>query len=348
MNRVEFLVVGNGLAGTMLAFEMLERNISFRLVSSPKKSRASDVAAGMFNPLVFKRMTKSWLADELLPVMKEKYRKLERLLGERFFFEKPILKPLSEQEKQLWIERKADVLFEKYISSIEDESPVKLLNSAAGYGIVEGSGFVNLKLFLELSDDYFRQKGLVIQSDVDPANLKPDAKTFDVKSVSAEKIVFCEGAHMQHNPLFSFVKLVPTKGEVLQIYAPDLSENFILNKLVFVLPVGNHRFRTGSTYEWMDLTELPTEKGRQSIVERLDRLITADFSVEQQWAGIRPAISDRRPVLGIHPRYRNISVFNGLGTKGVMLAPYFAGEMLKVLKSDGYVLNNEVDIARFL
>ncbi|MCA1759666.1 MAG: FAD-dependent oxidoreductase, partial [Bacteroidales bacterium] len=126
------------------------------------------------------------------------------------------------------------------------------------------------------------------------------------------------------------------------------SENYILNKQIFVLPVGNQRFKIGSTYDWQDLSEQPTEMGKQSIIERFEKLVTVEYSLEQHWAGIRPAVSDRRPVLGVHPKYRNLFVFNGLGTKGVMLAPYFAKEMVNRLIIENYMLNFEVDLQRFL
>ena len=348
MKKIEFLIVGNGLAGTMLAFEMLQRHIDFRILASPLKSRASEVAAGMFNPLVFKRLTKSWMADELLPVMNNKFRALEKLLESRFYFEKPILKPLSEQEKQLWIAKKTDPEFSKYIASVKNNSPEKRVKPAAGYGIVEGSGYVNLTRFLDLSDRYFREKGVLIQTEFDSNKINPGEKYFDAEHGRAEKIVFCEGAHLIDNPFFPFIRLVPTKGEVLQVVTPELDENFILNKKVFVLPVGNHRFKVGSTYEWKDLSELPTQKGKRSIIERFEKLVAVDYAVEQHWAGIRPAVSDRRPVLGVHPKYRNLSVFNGLGTKGVMLAPYFAEKMVKHLLVKDYELKQEVDIRRFL
>lgn len=348
MKTVEFLIVGNGLAGTMLAFEMLEKKLDFVIVASHKKSRASEIAAGMFNPLVFKRLTKSWLADTLLPVMKNKYLQLETLLGEQFFFEKPILKPLSEQEKQVWIERKADPQFSKFISGISEKSPEKHLHPAAGFGIVNGSGYVNLKRFLELSELYFREKGVLFHSYFPVKNMDTEAGCFAANNVKASKLVFCEGTHLTGNPFFSFIKLVPVKGEILLICAPGLSEDFILNKQVFVLPVGNHCFKIGSTYDWKDLDELPTEKGKLSIIERFENLVNVEYSLEKHWAGIRPAVSDRRPVLGIHPKYRNLSVFNGLGTKGVMLVPYFASEMVKHLTTENYALNIEVDLQRFL
>ena len=126
MTNVEFLIVGNGLAGTLLAFEMLDQKLDFRILASPEKSRASLVAAGMFNPLVFKRMTKSWMADQLLPVMNKRYHELEDKLNERFFFQKDILKPLSEQEMLLWNERSVDPEFSKYIRSVLVTLSVKI------------------------------------------------------------------------------------------------------------------------------------------------------------------------------------------------------------------------------
>jgi glycine oxidase len=164
MKQIEFFIAGNGLAGTMLAFEMLRNNIDFRIIASPEKSRASEIAAGMINPLVFKRLTKSWLVDDLLPFAKETYQNLENLLGAKFYFEKRILKPLSAQEKELWLERKQNPDFSNYIFLVDDFAPIKNVKPAAGFAQVNGSGYVALSSFLKLADNYFRTKNLIIDS----------------------------------------------------------------------------------------------------------------------------------------------------------------------------------------
>ena len=115
-----------------------------------------------------------------------------------------------------------------------------------------------------------------------------------------------------------------------------------------MLPVGEQFFKVGSTYEWEDLSEQTTQKGKESIIERLENLITTDYSIENHWAGIRPTITDRRPVLGVHPKYPNVFVFNGLGTKGVMLAPYFAKEMCLFLMNGDNGLLSEINVNRFV
>lgn len=348
MKLVEFFIVGHGLAGTMLAFEMWKNNIEFRIIASPVKSRASMVAAGMINPLVFKRLTKSWMADTLLPVMKEKYREMENWLQTEFFFEKDILKPLSEQEMQLWLERSKMQEFSSFIYSVENACEIKELHEAFGYGKVKGSGYVNLTTFLHSAEVFFRKHHLIIDKTFSAEDVQPGAESYSIENVSASKLVFCEGYHITKNPWFGFVPLKPVKGEVLLISAPELSEEFILNKKVFVLPVGDQQFKVGSTYDWDDLTEQSTRRGRDSIINRLENLISVKYSIENQWAGIRPTISDRRPVLGFHPENKNLAVFNGLGTKGVMLAPYFAQQMLRLLTNKNYCVENEADVNRFI
>lgn len=348
MKSHKFLIVGQGLAGTMLAFKLLEARVDFKIASTPTKSKASLVAAGMVNPLVFKRMTKSWMVDELLPQMQNTYRKLEEKLGEVFYFEKEILKPLSEQEKELWQQRKQQNNFSSYVGEIETQAPIDFLTESAAYATVKGAGYLNLAHFLQCAELFFRERNLLIEKEFEIGENPAIASEVQFNNLHFEKVVFCQGAHLSHQSIWDFVKLNPVKGEVLQIYAPNLSEEFILNKQVFVLPVGNHRFKVGSTYEWKDLNESTTEAGKLSIIERLNRLISVDYKIENQWAGIRPTVIDRRPVLGQHPQHKNCFVFNGLGTKGVMLGPYFAQVMVQFLTLETYSLSHEINVQRFV
>jgi glycine oxidase len=346
MRSVEYLIVGQGLAGTMLAFEMLDRKISFRMMASTRRSRASVVAAGMINPLVFKRLTKSWMADEVIPFMWSRYRDLEQQLDASFIHKKKILKPLSSQEKLLWQEKKRISGFSGFIEEVTDKAPVQNIKDAVAYGLVNGSGYLDLSEFLRVAGKTFLDSGLLVYADQELLN-EPDYLSLS-HEYRAQKIIFCEGYHLLKNPLFHFVRMNPAKGEVLLVHAPDLQEEYILNKKVFVLPVGNHRFKIGSTYEWEDLSEQPTAKGKDSIIDRFENLIDTQYTIEQHWAGVRPTVSDRRPVLGRHPEYGNVYIFNGLGTKGVMLAPYFAREMVRFLVGDITMVHPETDVRRFL
>lgn len=347
MINVEFLIVGNGLAGTLLAFEMLGRNLDFRIMASPGKSRASMVAAGMYNPLVFKRMTKSWMADELLPVMNKKYTALEQLLNTKFLYEKDILKPLSTQELLLWNERKLDEEFASYIKSVKSSIRFDTIKNASGYGIVTKSGYINIAAFLISSEEYFRQNKYLFDDTFSFDTYRSSSKSYKTGEFNFNKIVFCDGYHLAENPFFNYLPFKPVKGELLEIHSPDLSEEYIINRRVFVLPIGNHRFKVGSTYDWQDISETLTPVGKETIISRLEELIAANYVIVNHWAGIRPTISDRRPVLGKHPVFNNLFLFNGLGTKGVILAPYMALEMVSYLTEQNFTLPKEVQIERF-
>ncbi|MFN7015457.1 MAG: NAD(P)/FAD-dependent oxidoreductase, partial [Bacteroidia bacterium] len=167
------------------------------------------------------------------------------------------------------------------------------------------------------------------------------------KEISAKGIIFCEGYQMLYNLYFSKLPLIPTKGEVLTLEVKKFNPNCTLNKGVFLLPLSNNTFKCGATYEWHTTQAAITEKGKKEIEEKLKKFFKADYSILHHEAGIRPTVVDRRPLLGCHPQYKNVFVFNGLGTKGVMLAPYFA-EMMKDFLQGLKILPDEVNINRFL
>jgi glycine/D-amino acid oxidase-like deaminating enzyme len=347
MKKVEFLIVGSGLAGTLLAYEMKKAGLSFQIISSAQKKRASMVAAGMVNPLVFKRLTKSWKVDELLPVMNETYSFLEDFLQEKFYFPKNVVKPLSEQETKLWQEKQELPEFSGYIKTIHKNAPVNNLKAAFAFGIINGSGYLNLSHLLSSSERYFRAENLWLDHYFTYEEIKRN-KPVQLNNTQFKTVVFCEGAHVVNNPFFRFLKMNPVKGEVLEIESPVLPEDFILNKKVFVLPVGNQIFKLGSTYNWADLSNEITSAGKQSILERFQELVNVPYKVINHVAGVRPTVIDRRPILGRHPEFENITIFNGLGTKGVMLAPFFAKEMLRFLTHKNYSLSEEINSNRFL
>ena len=119
----------------------------------------------------------------------------------------------------------------------------------------------------------------------------------------------------------------------------------IINRGVYVVP-SRGSWRVGATYSYNDQTPGTTTRASAELVERLEGLITEPFEIEGQQWGLRPTTPDRRPMLGRHPEFKSLWIFNGLGTKGVSLAPYFAEVLIRSIEN-GEPLNKEVDIERF-
>jgi len=177
-------------------------------------------------------------------------------------------------------------------------------------------------------------------------DLKYNESSINYQNIQADYIFFCQGYEALSNSLFNYIPFKPAKGEVLTISIPNLKADYIIQSGVYILPKGNDIYIVGATYNWEELNENTTEQGKSELISKVKKVIDLPFEIVDHKAGIRPAISDRRPVIGFHPKHKNIGIFNGLGAKGIMLAPYFANHLVSSIEGNS-VLNKEVDIQRF-
>ena len=351
MNKqVDYIIVGQGLAGSILALTLIDRGLSVIVIDDGNLVTASKVAAGLYNPIVFKRLVKSWLADDLLPYMDSFYPNMERLFSERFYFPKRILKPFAEeQEKVLWL-KKIDEPVGKYLNEkIYYNDLDGIVYNPLGICEVMHAGNLDTISFLNSTRKYFREKGIISEEKFDHDQLQINEDSVSYKGITAKKIIFCEGHKATENPFFGWLPFKLTKGETIIVRLAKghkIPDDIVLNKGVFILPLGNDTYKVGATYEWNDLTENISEKGRMELTEKLEKVLKVPFEIIGQEAGIRPTVNDRRPLIGLHLEMKVLGVFNGMGTKGVMLAPFFAGQFVDHLEKST-PLDKEVDIARF-
>lgn len=350
MFNKNYIIVGQGLAGTILAQTLLKQGRSVIVMDDPGLSKASKIAAGLYNPVVFKRLVKSWMADELIPFMDDFYTDSEQILKVNFYFKKQIIRLFAEeQEKTLWL-KKTQEPAGKYLSKILQEDLLSdIIYNPLGSSEVLNAGNLDTRLFLESFRNYFRENTMLLEEKFDYDQLKISENAVTYKNIIAEKIIFCEGYKTTENPYFSWLPFKLTKGEIITIkLLGDTEVGFdkVINKAVFILPVGNNIYKVGATYEWNDLNENITEKGKSDLVDKLQKVVKVPFEIIDHQAGIRPTVNDRRPLIGLHPEHSVLGVFNGMGTKGVMLAPYFAKHFFDFLENN-IPLDEEIDINRF-
>jgi glycine/D-amino acid oxidase-like deaminating enzyme len=331
----EYTIVGAGLAGTVLAWQFLKRNIPFSLIDAGE-NQSTTTAAGVVNPIVFKRLTKSWKADELLPYAGGFYTELEDKLGIELLLRKNLLRIFaSVEEENNWSVKEGDDRFTTYLDR-PDNLEITGVNQQYGAGLVKTIGHLKTTIFLEESHRYFQSLGYLVEK-----------RSFDYDEVDANKqYIFCEGVAVQNNPYFTFLPLKPTHGEVLIIRSTTLKVNHIVNGNMFIQPLENDLFKLGATYNWELNEPICTEEGKADLLERFEQFVDCEYEVVDQLAGIRPTVKDRRPLIGSHPQKENLHVFNGMGTKGVMIAPFFANQFADALLGVA-PLDKEVDIRRF-
>ena len=343
----DFIIVGQGLAGSVLSLSLIKSGYNVCVIDKPGMSYCSQAAAGIWNPVVFKRLTKSWLADDVVPELISFYSYAEKLFDTKLIHERAILKPFTEQqEKTLWV-KKAETENAFLDPILYKDLKLTEKNVITEYSKVLKAGNLDVKLFLESTKKYLVSLGSYLEDRFDHNLLKNNHGIVTYNSVSAKQIVFCEGHLISQNPFFKNIPMKPAKGEVLTIYCEGLLlENDILNKGIFILPLGDNTYKVGATYEWEQLDDLATEKAKSELTKKLDAIIHVPYKIMAHEAGIRPAVVDRRPVIGKHSEISNYFVFNGFGTKAVMLAPYFAKKFCQNA-SRQQKLSFEVDPERF-
>lgn len=318
------LIVGGGLAGSCLSFHLAGSGCDVTVIDSGINV-SSRVAAGMINPLVFRRMTKSWRVDEFMPYAREFYRSLEQKSGLSFFHPLTIRRFFSsEQERDFWIQRQETDVFSEYMHIInENDKTVFPYANQFGSGRVKNSFYLNTNVLL---DAFHSFPNIRFQKETfNYADLNPETGTY--QNQSFDRVVFCEGYQSKNNPWFGDLPVNPTKGETLTVETDGLSEEESLNRKCFTLYLGDGKYKVGATYVWdTDNVEL-TEEGKNLLLDNLSYLTNKPVRIVSQTAGIRPTTRDRRPFMGRHPLFEKLAIFNGLGAKGYMMAPLLSLEM---------------------
>ena len=348
MNEVDYIIVGQGLAGSTLAYTLMNNGQRVLVIDEEKEFTSSKIAAGLCNPIVFKRLTKSWMVEDVLDFSKAFYQDQEELFGAELYFDLPIYKLfVNEEEQKFWKQKSNEPeLFDWLNPRSEYPFNEEMLANPYGAAHVLKSGFLVTSKWLSLFKEYLIKEESFINSKINYDDIELLDTGINWKGYHAKKIIFCEGYQTINNPFFDWLPFKLTKGEMLTVKFENLELNAAINKGVFILPYKG-TYKLGSTYDWKNLDEKLTEEGKENLLERAGRFIKDQISVIEHKAGVRPTVFDRRPLLGVHPKHDQLAVFNGMGTKGVMLAPYFANKLACLfLKNEP--LSEEININRFI
>jgi glycine/D-amino acid oxidase-like deaminating enzyme len=316
----DFLIVGQGLAGSLLALALRDRGRAVLVVDDGNPSAASRVAAGLVSPLTGPRLAPAADLDRVLPVARSRYPELEGALGRRFFHESPILRGLAtEKERQALAKRQADPALAPYLGEVQGEGDAPVGVWLHGGGFLDTTAFLTACRERLVRDESFREGQVV------PAELEVGEEGVRWQGYSAAGVVFCEGHRLRDNPWLGGLPLQPIKGEALAGQARTLPDHPV-NRNGILMPLGGGAFRLGATYAPGVADEVPTAEGRERLLEKLNALVPegADVEITAHRAGVRPASKDHRPLLGPAPAEPRVAVLNGLGAKGALLGPYYA------------------------
>lgn len=341
---LDFIIVGQGLSGSLLSWYLLQHNSSFKIIDNSLKDAATTVGLGIINPVTGRRLVKSWKIEDLLPFAHDCYQAIGHKLNQQLVKETQVYRAFqSIKEVNDFEIRRSD--FEAYIK-LSDYG--KLLSSflKTDLGGFEISGLeVNFTRLNKSLQTYFTDLDVLIQSHFDYSQLLIKEDFVEYQNLKAKRIIFCEGPQAINNPWFANLAFNLAKGQWLMINCPGLAQEKIIKQDVLLIPASNNLFKVGATYEWKQDNYDCTTEGKTLVLDRLNKVLKAPYTVISQHAGMRPTTKDRRPFLGQHNEYPSLYVFNGLGTKGASLGPYFAKKMAEHLVK-GSAIDKEVSLYR--
>jgi glycine oxidase len=341
----DYIIVGQGLAGSAVAWQLLQAKKQFVVFDDAQSNYTSRIAAGLFNPVTGKKMVKTWMADLLFPCLHEFYSKIQQHTGVDFFFPGPLYRPfVSIEEQNEWMARSADSEYSAYIDRVFTTPTFEHIRDPFGGLLLKQGGFLRTTEFIRAMNILIRKHDSLLPGRFDPERLRPADGVVEYEQYRAKALIFCSGVH--NNKWFDWLPIRPLKGETITI-RNNFHENVVVNRGVYMVPSNQAGvWRVGATYDFHDRSPEITSKARKELETGVRALFDGPFETCDHQFGFRPTTPDRRPMLGCHPEHRSLVIFNGLGTKGVSLAPYFS-EVLVHWLENGSALQKEVDIKRY-
>ena len=342
--QVDFLIVGQGLAGSLLAKALLRRGRSVHVVDDRWKSSSSQVAAGLMTPLTGRRFTLTKDYPELFAAASAKLTELgvfRPIQVYRMF--------VDDEQRAKGLKRTECTSCQPFIAQVTS-APGELdagLTDAFGGALMNGAWVDLPKLMSEVRAELVAADALT-EACFDPADAVVSAAGVTWRDVRAGAIIYCDGYKSAQRGPFKYLPWQPAKGEALTLRSDVPDKPFILNREGWALPLGQGVWRTGTNWQWDQLDEAPTEPQKEKLIRRFRSYFGQEVSVEvtAHIAGVRPCTSDNHPFMGTHPTQPRTHLFGGLGPRGTVWAPAMADEMAAYL-CEGRALRKERDLARF-
>jgi len=333
----EFCIVGQGLAGTTLAWMLKLRNKSVLVLDRNEAVTSSRIAAGLLTPITGPKLARTVYWDECRDRAEAFYRQIERMTSTHFFRSQPAVHLLrSETEQQLFQTRIQSAAFQQLVNPLNTAHGNSHWNAPWGTFEMPAAAQLDVPCYLDCSREIFTRTESLLQTDFSfPTDLEvaPEMLRFPRFGFTADYLILCQGYQPGLSPWFDTVQFQPAKGEILTLRIPDLQEQRSVHSGCWLAPIPacqtsvdheNDLYMLGSTFEWNVLNCIPTTAACELLLARVRHWLNCPVEVVQQQAAVRPTMRDFQPVLGVHPQEPRIGILNGLGTKGSLMAPWLA------------------------
>lgn len=333
--QASIIIIGQGLAGSLLAWTLMQQGVNVCIYSDGKAS-ASRVAAGLINPVTGQRFVLAEQTPQMLKYAQIFYQDIEKKLNIQCYFPLSMQRLFNSEKEQIHCHKRLkDIVYNGYLGA--SDMPTELQAKYSGI-TQQHTAWLDTNILLDALSDYFEQQ----------QSIKHTLFANHESITSKQKIIFCEGYKMMDNPLFSWLPMQAAHGEIITCKSKETLPAYIINKSKWLLPHTSLTCRVGATYETGLSTPTLQESSQQTLLDFARHLFKTDkgFTVVDHQAGIRPATQDKQPFIGFHSKHNNIGIFNGFGSRGSLMIPHYAKALTDYI-SQKKAIPQEVDIKRY-
>lgn len=320
----DYIVVGGGISGCVLSYTLMKYGASVLMYDMPKENKSSAIAAGLWNPIVLKRMKKVWKADEMMDELHTVYPDMEQWTSSQFFDPVSIRRVFHNAgEQNTWMELCDSPAFSMYLEDSISPLPESVVGEFES-GRMKGTGRLNVVAFMAAVHEALRKENGFREERFEWDAVVRDAEGVDYKDVRAHAVISCEGAQMAlEEKTLTQGGFAPVKGEVIRVELDKPLENECIHQKHFMLSEGNNEVTVGATYAWDGFGDGPTQEKKRELEEHVSKVWNGSTRTLDHKSGVRPATKDRRPIVGAHA-LEHTWVFGGMGSRAVLMAPYLA------------------------
>jgi glycine oxidase len=348
MKQFDFVILGFGVAGAAITRELAQRGARILVIDSGEKT-ATAIAGGTIHPAVLRYYNKVWRADEFWPRAKSFYQSWERELQVSLIKSKGLVRIFdSADEPNQWKEKRKDAFWQQYLRPLTKEQAEDLsqINAPYGYGSIEDFWRFDPAFLLSTYRNKLKETEQYITARLSFDSQEVLFRQIASLGVKTERIVLAQGHQQDFWPgLIHGSPIQAKQGQYVIIECPGLKLTRVLKSKFFIIPLGGDRYQVGATYP-RDCDQNAIEEAQKGILADLELLLKLPYRIIDHWTGIRPGTKDRRPILGALNSKKNIYVFNGLNSRGLLMAPLLA-HWLADFMLEGKALPSEVSVNRF-
>lgn len=344
--QVDYIIVGQGLCGTFLSWSLMKAGKKVLVIDDDQPASSTKVASGVVNPVTGRRIVRTWEIEKLLPFAREAYTQLGHELGASLVQQCNILD--FHPTPQMELAFKERMTEEKdYLREPDDPEQWRAyFNFPFSIGEINPCLLIDLHSMLKGWRKKLQDENALINGRFEWTECSIEKEQVTYQSYRAQKIIFCEGTEGIDNRYFRMLPYARNKGEAVIAAIPDLPRNHIYKQGINLVPWHHDLWWIGSTYDWNFTDLMPTVAFRRKVQTQLYHWLKLPFEIVDHIASERPANMERRPFVGLHPLYPAIGLFNGMGTKGCSLSPFFADQFAKHLV-EGTPIHPLADVNRF-